>query len=434
MTTNFYVILTNSCVQAVSSSIVYHVNYDTNFEDRKAFARCDSKCIEEATVQANMNRMLEEGERHAINLYTWRCCSRSIPQPKSHEQPNRVEIYEKTVEVLGPEVNKLLAFMYFQKQAVEKFCQEVRRLCHTPGMVGGNSLMPRHVSMAAPNSTNISHLESSISSSSISSSSIATLKRSQKSSSSSEFASTSYLLTLAKFINMFSTLDELKNMKSSVKNDYATYRRAAQFLKVLSDSQSLQESQNLSMFLAMQNKIRDSLKESLEKIPNYELILCKILNLCLNMFEEGRYILPNEKHMLVKVMGFGLFLIDGKNCDINKLDAKKKINLSVIDKVFKELEMVPLFGDMQIAPFITYVKKTTNFDASKWPHCSNESTISNQAEIQNFLPKIRNTYVSYISELSRHSNESTTIIKETPRTDAENKELLDLALGGLRLL
>ena len=34
------------------------------------------------------------------------------------------------------------------------------------------------------------------------------------------------------FINMFAVLDELKNMKSSVKNDYATYRRAAQFLKV----------------------------------------------------------------------------------------------------------------------------------------------------------------------------------------------------------
>jgi cytoplasmic FMR1 interacting protein len=51
---------------------------------------------------------------HAVMLYTWRCCSRAIPQPKSNEQPNRVEIYEKTVEVLAPEVNKLLNFMYFQ--------------------------------------------------------------------------------------------------------------------------------------------------------------------------------------------------------------------------------------------------------------------------------------------------------------------------------
>lgn len=47
-------------------------------------------------------------------LYTWRCCSRAIPQPRSNEQPDRVHIYERTVQVLAPEVNKLLQFMYFQ--------------------------------------------------------------------------------------------------------------------------------------------------------------------------------------------------------------------------------------------------------------------------------------------------------------------------------
>ena len=34
----------------------------------------------------------------------------------------------------------------------------------------------------------------------------------------------SLYIILGKFINMFAVLDELKNMKSSVKNDYATYR------------------------------------------------------------------------------------------------------------------------------------------------------------------------------------------------------------------
>jgi hypothetical protein len=57
-------------------------------------------------------------------LYTWRCCSRAIPQPKSNEQPNRVEIYEKTVEVLAPEVNKLLNFMYFQVSFLQSLLRE----------------------------------------------------------------------------------------------------------------------------------------------------------------------------------------------------------------------------------------------------------------------------------------------------------------------
>lgn len=34
-------------------------------------------------------------------------------------------------------------------------------------------------------------------------------------------------------------------------------------------------------------------------------------------------------------MGFGLFLLDGKEININRLDGKRKINLSKIDKIFK---------------------------------------------------------------------------------------------------
>lgn len=100
---------------------------------------------------------------------------------------------------------------------------------------------------------------------------------------------------------MFAVLDELKNMKSSVKNDYSSYRRAAQFLKVMADSHTLQESQNLSMFLATQNKIRDTVKENLEKIPSYEELLSDVVNLCVQMFESKMYLTPSEKHMLVKV-------------------------------------------------------------------------------------------------------------------------------------
>jgi len=111
--------------------------------------------------------------------------------------------------------------------------------------------------------------------------------------------------------------------------------RAAQFLKVMSDSQALQESQNLSMFLATQNKIRDNLKENLEKIQNYEELLADVVNICVTMFETKMYLTPSEKHMLVKVIGFALYLIDTQNCNIYKLDQKKKIKLDKIDRIFK---------------------------------------------------------------------------------------------------
>ena len=49
-------------IQGEASSIVYHINFDTNFEDRNAFVCGVAKYIEEATVQAQLNRMLEEGK------------------------------------------------------------------------------------------------------------------------------------------------------------------------------------------------------------------------------------------------------------------------------------------------------------------------------------------------------------------------------------
>ncbi|PSN54695.1 Cytoplasmic FMR1-interacting protein [Blattella germanica] len=346
------------CIEAQPCSVVYQANFDTNFEDRNGFVTGVAKYIEEATVHASLNELLEEGLVHAVMLYTWRCCSRAIPQPKSNEQPNRVEIYEKTVEVLAPEVNKLLNFMYFQRKAIERFSAEVKRLCHQE-------------------------------------------KR-------KDFVTEAYLLTLGKFINM-----------------------AAQFLKVMADSQTLQESQNLSMFLATQNKIRDTVKENLEKIVGYEELLADVVNICVHMFETKMYLTPTEKHMLVKVMGFGLFLMDSELCNINKLDQKKKLKLEKIDRIFKNLEVVPLFGDMQIAPF-NYIKRSKHFDPSKWP-LSSSNSISPQADLMVHLPQIREDHVKYISELARYSNEVTTTYKET-RSDAENKETAELALRGLQLL
>ncbi len=94
-------------------------------------------------------------------------------------------------------------------------------------------------------------------------------------------------------------------------------------------------------------------------------------------------------------MGFGLYLMDGNVSNIYKLDAKKRINLSKIDKFFKvktnvlvllktdcflarssesnicwlpsQLQVVPLFGDMQIE-LSRYIETSAHYEEnkSKW--------------------------------------------------------------------
>ncbi|XP_040132405.1 cytoplasmic FMR1-interacting protein 1 isoform X1 [Ictidomys tridecemlineatus] len=374
------------CIEPPPSSLLYQPNFNTNFEDRNAFVTGIARYIEQATVHSSMNEMLEEGQEYAVMLYTWRSCSRAIPQVKCNEQPNRVEIYEKTVEVLEPEVTKLMNFMYFQRNAIERFCGEVRRLCHAERR--------------------------------------------------KDFVSEAYLITLGKFINMFAVLDELKNMKCSVKNDHSAYKRAAQFLRKMADPQSIQESQNLSMFLANHNKITQSLQQQLEVISGYEELLADIVNLCVDYYENRMYLTPSEKHMLLKVMGFGLYLMDGSVSNIYKLDAKKRINLSKIDKYFKQLQVVPLFGDMQIE-LARYIKTSAHYEENKSRWTCTSSSSSPQYNICEQMIQIREDHMRFISELARYSNSEVVTgsgRQEAQKTDAEYRKLFDLALQGLQLL
>ncbi|XP_066016984.1 cytoplasmic FMR1-interacting protein 2 [Pocillopora verrucosa] len=381
-------------IEAPPASVTYISNFDTNFEDSKAFITCISKYLEEADVHKGLNEMLEEGGQYAVMLYTWRSCSRAVPSVKSDDQPNRIEIYEKTVEVLEPEIRKLKGFMHFAKDAVARFCKEVKTLSHPERR--------------------------------------------------KDFISERYLLTLGKFVNMFAVLDALKNMKACLNNDYAFFKRADTFLRRgTGDVSMIEESQNLSLFLANQHKITHMLKDDLVKIPGYEDVLADVLNLCVKLYEGHMYITPNDKYVLLKVMGFMIFLMDVKdgkevkdNTSVLKMDQKKRISISKIDKIFKQFPVVPLFGDVQVA-LVTYLKMCPNFDTmrEKWTSAAEgaDEKVVGQYNLLGNMDSIREEHVKFISELARYNNEMITS-SANPRSDTQCKELTNLALRGLRLL
>lgn len=84
------------------------------------------------------------------------------------------------------------------------------------------------------------------------------------------------------------------------------------------------------------------------------------------MYEQQLYLSPNEKHMFVKVIAFSLFLMNGDAANVAKLDQKKRLSIQRLDKIFKTLEVVPLYGDMQIQPF-AFVRRSSHYESSKWP-------------------------------------------------------------------
>lgn len=77
--------------------------------------------------------------------------------------------------------------------------------------------------------------------------------------------------------------------------------RAAQFLHQMTDPETLDETQTLTLFLAKQYPIRDGLKEQLVEIPGFEDLLADVINTCVVAYENKFYLMPSEKHLLVKV-------------------------------------------------------------------------------------------------------------------------------------
>jgi cytoplasmic FMR1 interacting protein len=304
-------------IEAAGISLDCDTNFDTNFVDREGFVRGIAKYIEEARAIGSLNEVLEEGEAYAGTLYTWRSCSRAIPQVSSNEQANRKEMYEAQMKVLDPEAQKLKDFYAFQERAIKSFTDEIRTLAN-----------PARVK---------------------------------------DFISQTTKLTLGRLVNMFMVLDALKNMKACLSNDFAFWKRADGFLNSGSGAalnpDAIMQSQKLGVFLATQNSVTDALIMSLRGIENYELVLAEVVTECATLFEKGMYILPDEKHQLLKTMAFGLYLMD--NPDPKKTIYKNKlIDVKRFDKIFKQLPVVPLFGDMQIT-LMSYIQKSGSWEANQ---------------------------------------------------------------------
>lgn len=152
----------------------------------------------------------------------------------------------------------------------------------------------------------------------------------------------------------------------------------------------------------------------------------------MHFFENQMYLSPEERHLHIKVIVFCLYLMDGKEANVAKLDQKRRISIMKLDKILKSVEIVPLYGDMQIQPF-SFVKRSHFYEATKWPLSNTESERCH-VNIVVKLKTIREHHGEYVTHLARIKNEISVYDKEGPRSDAENREIMNLTLSGIQLL
>jgi hypothetical protein len=111
-----------------------------------------------------------------LTLYAFRSCGKAIPHVQSQDQENKQMVYERTCEVLKPEIYRMISLMEFRDQLVAAFSESLT------GIIP--DIKDREV-----------------------------------------FPSETFLLTLSRLLDLTVSLDTMKNFKGSMTNDLSMYKR-----------------------------------------------------------------------------------------------------------------------------------------------------------------------------------------------------------------
>ncbi|ORX54817.1 cytoplasmic FMR1-interacting [Piromyces finnis] len=354
-------------------------------DDNMVQLKTEIKCIK------GLSELINQGNDILNILYTYRSCSRIIPQVKVNDQENKSQLHLKTFEVLGTEIEKV-------KQLYQFYTNTSKELS---GIM--NNIM----------------LDVDINVTSVSS---------------------YFCMTLAEFLDMAMTVDSVKMSKASLNNDFSMYRRAFSNLPkeylVSIDKDTINDiNQKLYYFLAEHYQFIQEIRRIFQNNSRLEEIFIEIMNFYCDTFENNQWLLPKERNTLLKAMAVGLFILDNK--DDSRSIMKKKIKIERFTKFFKMYPIIPAFGDLQI-DFHTFYSNVNSMaphiDMKKY--CDIDIDMSSrQYNICNFIEQTRNEYNNFICEYGLIMEKMRIgLTKKTSFLFEENKQIYNISLKGLQLL
>lgn len=206
-----------------------------------------------------------------------------------------------------------------------------------------------------------------------------------------EINSESFLDHMIKTLDMFLKLDTLKSMKAALNNDFASLRRASQFIQ---SNDNQEELNNIHMFLSQQGSIITGLRDKLQSCQGIDEILTIIVHRCVDNFDSQRYLYGEEKHSFIRVSALGLFLMDDKT---GKLGKVKNLSLSKVCKLFKRYPFIPLYGDMTFSTK-TILEKSVHLKKNESEWMVKHSTLESSYLLTNdTVESIKKDYLDFTS-------------------------------------
>jgi len=380
----------------------------TDFSDCIAFKGVPE--IDDAKSLQTLTDLIAEGHDHINKIYTYRSVSKSVPR-NAEDPTDMMRIHETAFLVLHPEIQKLEDLMNFHRQAltiVNKYFQTVIQTELKKGI----------------------HWQA-------------------------------FLDLLIDAINMLALMDALKDNKSCLINDFASYKRAfgrcrANLLEVDRYEATINQ---LQMFIGSPTYPRDlimhQLKHALQLNEDYEQGIIALLDHTREAISARRFLLPSREFGYFRVTPFLLFLLDGrvKYDDYGELisdpirpGAKevnafkhKAVDLSFFKKLYKATPYVPLYGDMHI-DVLFVLRRCGHWDEasmkSEWSPAGNAAATERAA--QNYLllhhhGAIRAQYAEFTTEFAALLNEIRAVnAANTPVTPELLDRMISTVLKGLR--
>ncbi|GMH87256.1 hypothetical protein TL16_g10797, partial [Triparma laevis f. inornata] len=254
---------------------------------------------------------------------------------------------------------------------------------------------------------------------------------------------------LIKVVDLLQKLDNLKDMKSCLNNDFSRYKRAFGSIRsTREDGDALSEEIHaLQLFLGNPAHPKQllfyNLRDALKRINGHEEVLCEMIEQACDFLEEENYLLPDEKYRLVRALPHLMLLADGeaevpKSFNVFK-PPKNMLNLSRLQKIFKRYPYVPEAGDMSITMSLI-LARSPHYDAesmdSYWGGGGNDYYVEHDYLLDDKTWKnFRDSHSEWVANFASGMNivDDNQFNKDSKAADFA-KDITNVTLEGLKLI
>jgi cytoplasmic FMR1 interacting protein len=173
---------------------------------------------------------------------------------------------------------------------------------------------------------------------------------------------TQYLMGLARLLDELVQLDMVKDAKACLNNDFSLFKRCLSTAKKggLSGVPTDEETSNIQEFLKNRSTISTQLRDALQRFSGFEKAVLAIVQHCLYCLKHELFVLPEEKHLLLRVVAVALFIMDPPPTAEDTAMAKrlkKTVKLEPLLSSLRDNIAIPLRMDMTLNLYAFFARK-----------------------------------------------------------------------------